>query len=162
VVTFDPFGGYGHPDHIAISQLTAAAVVAAVDPTYGDPEEWPAHRISKLYYRVVTQAEVAAYQATLGKLAIEVDGTRRHFVTWPDWAITTWLDTSAFWHQAWQAVACHQSQLPGYQALKELPDHSHRHVWGSQTYYRTFSLVHGGSQPERDLFAGLRGSVSLH
>jgi LmbE family N-acetylglucosaminyl deacetylase len=29
VVTFDPYGGYGHPDHIAVSQLATAAVVRA-------------------------------------------------------------------------------------------------------------------------------------
>lgn len=32
VVTFDPFGGYGHPDHIAISQFTTTAVCVAADP----------------------------------------------------------------------------------------------------------------------------------
>src|SRR5262249_20331306 len=31
VVTFGPDGGYGHPDHIAISQLTSAAIVRAAD-----------------------------------------------------------------------------------------------------------------------------------
>jgi LmbE family N-acetylglucosaminyl deacetylase len=160
VVTFDPFGGYGHPDHIAISQLTTAAVVAAVDPNYNNEEGWPAHRVSKLYYRVVTQTGAAAYQAALGKLVMEVDDVKRSFVAWPDWAITTWLDTSAYWQQVWQAVTCHQSQLPGYQALKELPEDRHRHLWGSQTYYRTFSLVNGGAQPEKDLFAGLRRTFS--
>src|ERR1700687_2036782 len=32
VVTFGPDGAYGHPDHIAICQLTTAALVAAADP----------------------------------------------------------------------------------------------------------------------------------
>ena len=32
VLTFGPDGGYGHPDHIAISQFTTAAIVAAADP----------------------------------------------------------------------------------------------------------------------------------
>ncbi|MFW6079687.1 MAG: PIG-L deacetylase family protein, partial [Gemmatimonadota bacterium] len=34
VVTFDPFGAYGHPDHIAICQFTTAAVVAAAEPGF--------------------------------------------------------------------------------------------------------------------------------
>ena len=50
VVTFDPHGVYGHPDHIAISQLTSAAVVAAADPHYDGSQAWPPHRVSKLYY----------------------------------------------------------------------------------------------------------------
>jgi LmbE family N-acetylglucosaminyl deacetylase len=156
VVTFDPFGGYGHPDHIAISQLATAAVVAAADPNYHNDAGWPAHRVSKLYFRVVTQTEAAAYQAIFGELVMEIDGAKRSFVAWPDWAITTWLDTSAYRPQVWQAVACHQSQLPNYQILQDLPDGHHRRLWDSQTYYRTFSLVNGGGQPESDLFAGLR------
>src|SRR5215467_4000004 len=32
VVTFGPDGAYGHPDHIAISQFTTAAIVSAADP----------------------------------------------------------------------------------------------------------------------------------
>src|SRR5262249_31486815 len=31
VVTFAPDGAYGHPDHVAMSQFTTAAVVAAAD-----------------------------------------------------------------------------------------------------------------------------------
>ena len=34
VVTFGPDGAYGHPDHIAISQFTTAALVAAADPSF--------------------------------------------------------------------------------------------------------------------------------
>jgi len=161
VVTFDPFGGYGHPDHIAISQLATAAVVAAADPNYHNDAGWPPHRVSKLYFRVVTQTEAAAYQAAFGELVMEIDGAKRSFVAWPDWAITTWLDTSAYRQQVWQAVVCHQSQLPNYQVLQELPDDHHSHLWGTQTYYRAFSLVNGGGQPETDLFAGLGGRVSI-
>src|SRR6266545_3609994 len=41
VITFGPDGAYGHPDHVAISQLTTAAIVGAA----GQP-----HAVSKLYY----------------------------------------------------------------------------------------------------------------
>ena len=34
VVTFGPDGAYGHPDHIAISQFTTAAMVAAADASF--------------------------------------------------------------------------------------------------------------------------------
>ncbi|NTU81572.1 MAG: hypothetical protein HGA45_19685 [Chloroflexales bacterium] len=34
VVTFGPDGATGHPDHIAIGQLTTGALVSAADPTY--------------------------------------------------------------------------------------------------------------------------------
>jgi len=36
VVTFDPIGGYRHPDHIAIQRATEKAFHAAGDPNYND------------------------------------------------------------------------------------------------------------------------------
>ena len=51
VVTFGPEGDYGHPDHIAISQLTTGALVCAADPMYPG-ETRPAHRVDKLYFMV--------------------------------------------------------------------------------------------------------------
>src|SRR5262249_14014782 len=34
VVTFGPDGAYGHPDHVAISQFSTAAIVAAADAAF--------------------------------------------------------------------------------------------------------------------------------
>src|SRR5260221_3968428 len=48
VVTFGPDGGYGHPDHIAISQFTTAAIVAAADPAFscdGAEAAWEPHAV---------------------------------------------------------------------------------------------------------------------
>src|SRR5512147_406249 len=59
VVTFDPDGVYGHPDHIAISQFATAAIMAAADSSYADSGQAP-HRVSKLYYRTITPEDLAA------------------------------------------------------------------------------------------------------
>ena len=59
VVTFDPFGSYGHPDHIAISQFALAAVTAAADSDYRLSPEWPPHRTSKFYYMASTHRGLA-------------------------------------------------------------------------------------------------------
>ena len=157
VVTFDPNGMYGHPDHIAISQLTTTAVVAAADPNYQGLKGGAPHRVAKLYYRVFGQAEQVVYEATFGQLVMPVDSVERHFIAWPEWAITTRIDTSAYREQVWQAIECHRSQLPDCQKLKELADEVHLHFWKTQTYYRVMSLVNGGREVEDDLFAGLRG-----
>src|SRR5215217_419216 len=57
VVTFGPDGAYGHPDHIAISRHTTAAMLLAADPAYRIPQSDPPHRVAKLYYRVWTEVE---------------------------------------------------------------------------------------------------------
>jgi LmbE family N-acetylglucosaminyl deacetylase len=155
VVTFGPDGAYGHPDHIAISQFTAAAIICAADPGYSIAGSTP-HRVSKFYYRVWTQPEFDVHQAVFGEQVMMIDGIGRRPVPWQDWAITTRVDTAAYWPIVWQAVACHQSQLPGYQQLKDLPAEQHQALWSSQGYYRAYSVVNGGRQLEHDLFEGLR------
>lgn len=154
VVTFDPHGSYGHPDHIAISQFATAAIVAAADAGYL-PQAGHPHRVSKFYYMASTRAGMLAYQAAFGDLVMKIDGVERRDVSWEDWAITTKIDTRAYWRQVWQAVSCHHSQLPAYAALGQLPDESQAKLWGTQYFYRAFSLVNGGRQLETDLFAGL-------
>ena len=155
-ITFDPNGAYGHPDHIAICQFTTAAIVAAADPNYGVTQDGTVHRVSKLYYMVETAENAIAYQEAFGELVMNIDGVERHAVGWENWAITTRIDTAAYWEQIWQAVSCHCSQLPGYQALANLPAEHHQNLWGTQSYYRAFSLVNGGRKLETDLFEGLR------
>lgn len=156
VVTFGPDGAYGHPDHIAISQYTTAALVAAADPDYADPHNAAPHRVAKLYYMALSADLAAAYAAVFGPIAMTFDSVVRHEVIWPDWAITTRVDARDHWETVWRAVACHQSQLPNYGRLAALTPTEHGQLWGNQCYYRALSLVNGGRQVETDLFAGLR------
>ncbi|HTP11528.1 MAG TPA: PIG-L family deacetylase [Anaerolineae bacterium] len=156
VVTFDPFGAYGHPDHIAISQFTQAAIVAAADPTYGHLNGSSPHRVAKLYYMTDSKDLIAAYQSVMGDITMPVDGVVRGAMPWEDWAITTRIDTAAYWRQVWQAASCHRSQLPNHDELAQLPEEMQLKFWGCQTFYRAFSLVNGGRQVEHDLFEGLR------
>ena len=156
VVTFGPDGAYGHPDHIAICQFTSAALLAAADPATPCCSELPAHRVSKFYYLVTMQELASVYQSVFGRLSMLVDGVERTQVAWPDWAITTRVETWDYWRTVWQAVCCHQTQLPAYQVLEHVSEDQHRSLWHSQTFYRAYSLVNGGRQVERDLFEGLR------
>ena len=48
VITFDPYGGYGHPDHIAIQRACAKAFHAAADPQINDGLS--PYQSQKLYY----------------------------------------------------------------------------------------------------------------
>jgi LmbE family N-acetylglucosaminyl deacetylase len=152
VVTFGPDGATGHPDHIAISQFTTGAIVAAASA--GDSMV-PAHQVRKLYYLAESVVRGAAYDAVFGPSAMMVNGVQRRLPGWPEWAITTRLDTRPYWREVWRAVRCHRSQLPGLSALDELPDAIHRKLWGEQELYRVFSLTPTITAYETDLFAGL-------
>ena len=154
VVTFSPDGATGHPDHIAISQLTAAAIVCAADASYGPPDLAP-HRVAKLYYLVYSRALAEAFAAVFGDTFMTVDGVRRVAPPWPDWAITTRIDATAHWQQVYRAIGCHQTQLPDDGLFARVSAAQHRLLWGTQEFYRAFSLVNGGRASEDDLFAGL-------
>ena len=157
VVTFGPEGAYGHPDHIAISQLATGAVVCAAAPSSDNGSQaTQGQRVAKLYYIAWRQRTWAAYQAALKTLTSKVDGVERQVVPWPDWAVTSAIDTSVFWPVVWRAVSCHKTQMSIYRKLENLPDEHHRALWGSQEFYRVFSTVNGGRQIESDLFEGLR------
>ena len=101
IVTFGPEGGYGHPDHIAVSQFTTAAGVCAADIGFGiddgSPLDSPPHRVAKLHYLAWRNNKWDAYQAAFRKLTSMVDGVQRQATPWPDWAVTTEIDTSAYW-----------------------------------------------------------------
>lgn len=160
VVTFAPDGGYGHPDHIAISQWTAAAVVCAADANFavgGDGDQLSSpHRVIKFYFAVRSQAHWEAFQNAFRRIRITVDGVEREPVCWPDWAITTVVDASNHWDAAWRAIRCHKTQLAIYEGLDRITEADHKLLWGRQEFYRVFSLVNGGRARENDLFTGLR------
>jgi len=145
VITFGPEGAYGHPDHIAICQFTTAAVVAAAD----------SHAVAKLYYLEWPESTWAAYQQAFKALSSTVDGVVRQVAPWPDWAITTVIDTRRCWPAVWKAVSCHESQIAAYERLKDLEPRHHEALWGRQSFYRVFSTVNGGRERESDLFEGI-------
>lgn len=154
VLTFPPDGGYGHPDHIAICQFTTAAVVAAA--SRADSRSDASHAVSKLYYFVSSQAPWEAYQAAFKKLTSMVDGVERIATPWPDWMITTVIDTRAQWERVQRAVDSHDSQVAAYENLKRLGPEHREALWGRSELYRVLSLVNGGRVRESDLFEGLR------
>jgi LmbE family N-acetylglucosaminyl deacetylase len=159
VVTFAHDGSYGHPDHIAISQFTLAALVCAADAAYPYMTHVSPWRVSKLYFLADHQALAQNFETiTGGPLTIEVDGVQRRLRAWEDWAITTRIMTGEHWRAGWAAALCHQTQIPSFAPLLPYMEDSEQGamLWGEQCFYRVFSLVNGGRRLERDLFEGLR------
>jgi LmbE family N-acetylglucosaminyl deacetylase len=154
-LTFGPDGAYGHPDHIAISQFTTAAIVAAADPAAAI-DGHRTHAVSKLYYTAWSEAAWEAHRTAFKQWVSVVDGVERRAPPWPDWAITSVIDARPFWSTAWRAVACHQSQFAAYEHVKDLAAEHHEALWGVQSFYRAFSLVNSGRAKETDLFEGIR------
>ncbi len=162
VITFPPDGVYGHPDHIAISQLATSAVMCAADASYCDAGSQDIHLTPKLYYFINTHSQVAYWKEIFGDLSMAVDGSVRHMVGWEEWAVSASIDAGEQWREAYQAIRCHKSQLASYGDLERLTDEQHRLLWGQRSYYRVFSLVNHGRNLEHDLFEGLRYPAQVY
>ena len=157
VITFGPDGAYGHPDHIAISQFATGAIAAAANPGFpGVAVPPPPHMVSKLYFIAWPASTWKGYEAAFRKLVSTVDGVERQAVPWPDWSITTEIDTQSHWTTVWKAISCHESQVMAYEKLKDLSPEAHQALWGAQSFYRVFSTVNGGRVKETDLLEGIR------
>jgi LmbE family N-acetylglucosaminyl deacetylase len=154
VVTFDPFGIYGHPDHISVGQFTHAAILRAASEQFTAEDGFEPHLVLKLYYMVETQEKLDAYQAAFQELVLEVNGEKRKPVGWKPWAITTHVSVSEFKEQVKKAVQCHRSQLAEDEVIERLFDPKSG-LWEEATFYRAYSLVNNTPAIEKDLFDGL-------
>lgn len=154
VMTFGGDGVYGHPDHIAISQFTTAAIVKAANTAFETGDCSP-HIVSKLYHLAWSEQLCHAHQNALKEFGMNVDGIRRLIVPYPEWMITTIIDARPYWKTVWKAICRHETQMSIYVNLNSLSDDEHIGLWGTQTFYRVFSLVNGGREKEKDIFEGI-------
>ena len=103
VVTYDENGFYGHPDHIQAHRIT----MAAVEPTGMPAKVYWTHGAAVDDGGV--RPQISASSAPTGTRTRERRG-RAPDIGLPDEEITTWVDTSAFGEQKFDALAAHASQ----------------------------------------------------
>lgn len=112
VITFEPYGGYGHPDHIAIHHHTVAAFHAAADagqsPELGAP--WQAER---LFYTIIRRADLQNMAQAMAEAGAEVEDFSRFIdaIQWPDNEVHVAMDVGAMVDVKWQAILCHRTQV---------------------------------------------------
>ncbi|MFN7985090.1 MAG: PIG-L family deacetylase [Vicinamibacterales bacterium] len=157
VVTFGMDGAYGHPDHIAVSQFTSAAIVDAARPqgeASGDAHA--PHVVSKCYHLAWPATTWSAYESVFGELTSTVDGVVRRASPAPEWSLSAVVDATAALPVVLRAAHCHTSQVGTRERLQQVSSEQLAAMWSRQSFYRVFSLVGSGSDRETDLFAGLR------
>ncbi|RSS54583.1 N-acetyl-1-D-myo-inositol-2-amino-2-deoxy-alpha-D-glucopyranoside deacetylase [Streptomyces sp. WAC06614] len=72
LVTYDPDGGYGHPDHIQAHRVAVRAAELAAEPAYRR-DLGEAHRIAKIYWNRVPRSVVDEGFARLRAAGASVD-----------------------------------------------------------------------------------------
>ncbi|WP_248580745.1 N-acetyl-1-D-myo-inositol-2-amino-2-deoxy-alpha-D-glucopyranoside deacetylase [Nocardioides sp. InS609-2] len=161
VVTYDQFGGYGHPDHIQAHRVAMYAVQLAAVPSYrldlGEP-----HDVAKVYWTAMSESRM---RESLRKLredgdtetfeGMEPDGDLGPFVT-ADELLTASVDGSAVVDRKMASLAAHRSQVAPDGFFFSGAESGHA-FWGEEF----FRLAKGTTGPlgdaglETDLFAGL-------
>lgn len=152
VITFDPFGAYGHPDHIKINQATLAAYQLL---------KTEANAPQKLYYAAFPRALLRIGVAILKlrgkdprKMGVNQD---LDFQAVLDATLPTHtrIDVSRYYEIGVRASACHASQIgprtsiPGARWIE-------RAVTSRASFTRVDPPPVPGEPLERDLFAGIK------
>jgi len=158
VTAYDPFGGYGHPDHIQVHRVGTAAYFGASDVGRFPPGEgekpwqpsrlywvtWPRER-TRLRRRVMAAA---------GQIPAE-EAEREPGTGMPDQHITMYLDVAPWFDRKWAAILAHRTQMAEGSWLMMLPEEARRSGFGREAFILAASQVDGPAS-EPDLFAGLR------
>ncbi|MFO7548738.1 MAG: PIG-L family deacetylase [Acidimicrobiia bacterium] len=158
MLVYDPFGGYGHPDHINVHRIGVAAYIGVSDlsrfPLGEDEEAWEP---SKLYWTAWARSRVVRFAEMRHAMGMiddeELERARSAGV--PDRDVTAWIDVTDRVDRKERALRAHRSQIPEDWFLISVPDEVKPEVLGREAFVRVFSRVEAPDR-EDDLFAGLR------
>ncbi len=157
VITFEPGGGYGHPDHVAISRHATAAFAAASDPARF-PEAGPTYQPSKLYHTALPRQ---LFRDLLGRmraagLASDKDVADMQNRGMPDEKITTVIDVSGAMDAKLAAFHCHRTQLGQNSFFSRVPPKVMRAVMNREYFSHVWPEPReDAADGETDLFAGV-------
>ncbi len=167
VVTFDPKGGYGHVDHMAIHRLAVAGVAAAADPARY-PEQLTGgvqpYRVRKVYYSAIPRERLL-------QMRDEARARGEDFIPGGDEAtipveemgvplaeIRTriHLNDEEFAGKR-NALFSHKTQLPPDNPWARATPEEFRQFAGTETFVLAPPPIsdHDYPMPEDDMFAGL-------
>jgi N-acetyl-1-D-myo-inositol-2-amino-2-deoxy-alpha-D-glucopyranoside deacetylase len=162
LVTYDQFGGYGHPDHVQAHRVATYATALAAVPSFrrelGEP--WD---IAKVYWGAMSQSRMReglrALRAAGDTTAFEgmdPDGPLPPFVV-PDDQLSAVVVADEFADAKLRAMRAHATQIAVDGPFFALSNNIGNQVWGTE-FYR---IAKGERGPvgenglETDLFAGL-------
>lgn len=162
LVTYDDFGGYGHPDHIQTHRVAMYAQALAGAPSYR-PDLGVAWEVAKIYWNAFPESAMREGMNALREAGEEVpfdldNDTNERPPFLPDELVTTRIDANGQVEQKMAAMRAHATQIAVDGFFFALSNNLGSRIWGRE-YYR---LVRGQAVPdaetglESDLFAGLK------
>lgn len=154
VITFDPTGGYGHPDHIAIHHHTVAAFHAAADPAY-DPDLGEPWQAKRLFYPAFRREMFEEMREQLLAQGLEPPawGDDGEFPL-PDQTVHAEVDIHSVVATKWAALHSHRTQFGSNNPFRLVPEEFILKLISTESFELAWPEAKP-SEPFTDLFAGL-------
>lgn len=156
VFTWDPTGGYGHPDHVAVHRHTVAAYAASGDPA-AFPEAGPAWTPQRLYWGGFTMKRFANVFLELQRRGLMPEGIeperRERFekaMAEPDAPVSVIVDVSQFVTQKRAAASMHRSQFGENSLFARIPDDLRAQFYGEERFFQASPEWPAGAEPAYD------------
>lgn len=160
VLTFDPIGGYRHPDHIAIHNATVEAFQQTGKPEY-HPEDLAPYQPEKLYFHTIPHGMLRVAVRVMPLIGQDPRrvGTNKDIdlasIAEVDFPTHARIDYRPVAKVRDEASACHASQGGG--RLLGGPLNTLRRWFASnETFMRAYPQPAPGAPMERDLFDGIK------
>ena len=162
LVTYDQFGGYGHPDHIQAHRVAMYAAQLAAVPSYG-PDLGEPWQISKIYWIAMSETRMReglralrAAGDTTSFEGMDPDGPLPHFVT-ADEDLTAAVDGLDHVEKKMDALRAYPTQVSLDGPFFALSNNVGQQAWGVEFYRIAKGLPAPADEGgvEADLFAGL-------
>jgi LmbE family N-acetylglucosaminyl deacetylase len=159
VVTFEPLGWYGHPDHVAVHRLATAAYdyagAAKAYPAAGQP--WQPQR---LFYAVlpISRFQVINDYARQNNLPVrEWDPQFVEQLKEMEAQVTHTVDVSDIFETKTAAMSSHRTQFGENHPFRKMPEDIFRQIWGRESFIlvRPAPADDLKANQAADLFAGL-------
>lgn len=156
ITTFEPNGGYGHPDHIAIHQRTVSAFHLAADPGYA-PEVGEPWQVNRLFYSVIPRSFIMEFQEQLrahGVKTDELDVFTEIEDSIPEDAINLVIDIANTVNDKWDALNCHRTQFGPDNLFRLLPEDVVKKMISREYFSLAWPVPPSGMKLESLFFAG--------
>ena len=155
VITFEPKGWYGHPDHIAAGRYTTEAYHLAADPA-AFPDAGPAWRPDRLFHAVLLVSSfkmMVDYAREQGLDTSDFDGVSFDEPQQLAAEITHKLDVSDLVELKIEAMLCHQTQFGDDNLMLRTPPELQQALMGEENYIQVDPPLKPAALPATDLFA---------
>ncbi|MCS6801996.1 MAG: PIG-L family deacetylase [Chloroflexota bacterium] len=146
IITFEPFGIYGHPDHRLVSQLATDAFAEAGTPELF-PEEGDPWQPAKLYYATFVREWFQRWIESRRRDGEDAPPSRRALGT-PEAEITTFVDISDVLEIKRRALQAHRTQLRPDGAWNREWSEEQKRLFGIEAFIRAAPPLAPGERDE--------------